>query len=171
MNIREKILEEHSKENAEAVAKWVGTDKKRLKQLIHIFLYDEYRVVQRSAYAVSKVADRTPKLMEPYLDDMVAKMTEPDTHVAVKRNVIRILQDVTIPEHLHGDVMNTCFDLLADPKEAIAVRVFSMTVLDNLSLIYPEIKQELHTIIHEELESGHASAGFKSRAKKILKRK
>lgn len=171
MNIREKILEEHSKENAESIAEWVGTDKKRLEQLIHIFLHDEYRVVQRSAYAVSKVADRNPKLMEPYLDEMVAKMKEPNTHIAVKRNVIRILQDVTIPEHLHGDVMNTCFDLLTDHKEAIAVRVFSMTVLDNLSLIYPEIKQELHTIIHEELESGHASAGFKSRAKKILKRK
>ncbi len=168
MNIREKILEEHSKENAEAIADWIGTNKARLKELIDIFLHDEYRVVQWSAYAVSKVADQHPKLMEPYLDDMVARMKEPDLHVAVKRNVVRILQDVTIPEHLHGDVMNTCFDFLADTNETIAVRVFSMTVLDHLSIIYPEIKQELHAIIHDELENGHASAGFKSRAKKIL---
>lgn len=171
MDIREKILQEHSKENAEAIAEWVGSDQARIKELIDIFLHDEYRVVQWAAYAVSKVADNNPKAMEPYLDDMVARMQEEGPHVAVKRNVLRILQEVTIPEHLHANVMNNCFDYLADPKEAIAVRVFSMTVLDNLTKKYPEIKQELHAIIQEELEQGHASAGFISRAKKILKRK
>lgn len=171
MDIRKIILEDHTKENAEAIAEWIGTDKDRLKELIDIFLNDEYRAVQWAAFVVSKVADKNPQSLEPYLDDMVAKMKEQGPHIAVKRNVLRILQNITIPQHLHGDIMNTCFNYLADPKEAIAVRVFSMTVLDNLTKEYPEIKQELHTIIQDELEQGHASAGFISRAKKILRRK
>ena len=170
MNLREQILLEHSKENADLIASWVGKDKSRLDKLIHIFLNDDYRVVQRAAYTVSKIADNEPSLMLPYLDKMVAKMDDNTQHIAVKRNVLRILQNVNIPEHLHGEVMNHSFNILSDVREPIALRVFSMTILDNLSKQYPEIRQELILIIENELELG-ASAGFKSRAKKILKKK
>ncbi|MCY7309163.1 MAG: hypothetical protein LH619_00155 [Chitinophagaceae bacterium] len=42
-----------------------------------------------------------------------------------------------------------------------------MTVLQNLSKLYPEIKQELKTIIEDRWEL--ETAAFHSRAKKILK--
>jgi dihydroorotase len=97
-------------------------------------------------------------------------MNEPGVHVAVKRNVVRTLQYVDIPETLHGEVMNTCFDLLADPSETVAVRVFSMTVLDRLSAQYPEIRQELKVIIEDVLEQG-CTAAFRARARIVLKGK
>lgn len=170
MDIRAEILKEHSKENSEAIAAWVGNKSARMQQLIDLFLHDEYRVVQRLAQVVSKVGDRYPELVTPHIDSLVKRMTDEGVHVAVKRNVVRMLQNVDIPEHLHGDVMNTCFDLLADPKETIAVRVFSMSVLDKLSGHYPEIKQELTALLEAELEYG-CTAGFRSRATKILNRK
>lgn len=61
-------------------------------------------------------------------------------------------------------------ELLADVKETVAVRVFCMTVLDNLSKHYPEIKQELRVILQDQLEQG-CTAGFRSRASKILRSK
>ena len=103
------------------------------------------------------------------MERMVQRLTEPGVPVAVKRNVVRILQNAEIHEDLHGAVMNTCFELLADPKEAIAVRCFSMTVLDNLSKSYPEIRQELIAIIEDQLEH-EPTAGFRARAKKILRK-
>ena len=42
-----------------------------------------------------------------------------------------------------------------------------MTVLGNLAKQYPEIKAELKLLIEYQLL--HQSAGFKSRAKKVLK--
>lgn len=133
MDIRAEILKEHSKQNSEAIAAWVGVSPQRVAQLMELFLHDEYRVVQRLAQVVSKLADVHPELIAPWLPQLVRRMNEPGVHVAVKRNIVRILQYVDIPEALHGDVMNTCFDLLADPNETVAVRVFSMTVLDTLS--------------------------------------
>lgn len=168
MDVREQLLFEHSKDNADLIAGWIGSDAKRFAQLMDLFLNDEYRIVQRAAYSVSKVADNHPQLILPYLDAMVSSMMDKGLHIAVKRNVLRILQDTDIPEHLHGDIMNTCFNTLVNVSEPIAVRVFSMTVLDNLAKHYPEIRQELNIIIEEELERG-ASAGFRSRAKRILK--
>src|ERR1044072_6798370 len=143
MDLKAEILKEHSKEQALKVTNWVGSDKKRLEELLHLFLHDEYRVVQRSARMVSMVAEIQPELIKPHLEAIVNKMNEPGVHVAVKRNVVRLLQYMDIPEPLHGMVMNTCFELLADPKETIAVRAFSMTVLANLAKVYPDIKQEL----------------------------
>ena len=88
-------------------------------------------------------------------------------HDAVKRNSIHLLQDMEIPKKYHGEVMNICFTFLESPTEALAVKVFSMTVLGNLAKQYPEIKAELKLLIEYQLP--HQSAGFKSRAKKVLK--
>jgi len=166
MDLETEILLEHSKAQSLKIVAWVGSDKTRFRALLDLFLHGEYRVVQRSAGMVSKIAEIHPELILPYLDAIVNKMSEPGVHVAVKRNVIRLLQGIDIPQKLHGVVMNSCFELLADPKETIAVRVFSMTVLNNLSKSYPDIRQELRAIVYDIMEH-EPSAGFKSRARKL----
>jgi hypothetical protein len=166
MQLRSEILKEHSKKQSIKIAAWIGNNEQRFAELLQLFLNDEYPVVQRAAWALNLVAENHPGLIEPQLETIIHKMTEAGAPVAVKRNVIRLLQFVPIPEELHGTVMNACFELLADPKETIAVRVFSMTVLANLAKIYPDIKQELKAIVNDVLEQG-ASAGFKSRVRRL----
>jgi hypothetical protein len=78
-----------------------------------------------------------------------------------------LLQQITIPERLHGEVMNICFEYIASPDESVAVKAFSLTILQNLSKQYPEIKNELKLVIEERWD--HETAAFRSRAKKILK--
>ncbi|WP_276133415.1 hypothetical protein [Polluticoccus soli] len=168
MDLRAEILKEHSRVQSEKIAKWIGNNPDRFKEFMHLFLNDEYRVVQRAAWVLSVVAEKHHELALPYLPAMVKKMSEPGVHVAVKRNVVRILQFIEIPEELHGDIMNACFDLLGDLKETIAVRVFAMTVLANLAKTYPDIKQELRTIIEDEL-SHEPSKAFIARSKQLLK--
>jgi hypothetical protein len=167
MDLRTEILGEHSRAQSEKIARWVGNSSKRYAELMQLFLNEEYRICQRAAWILSVVAEKHTDMAQPHLPAMVKKMSEPGVPVAVKRNVVRILQFVDIPESLHGDVMNICFELLGDLRETIAVRVFSMTVLARLAKIYPDIGQELRIIIEDEL-SNQPSAGFKSRAKKLL---
>ena len=166
MDLRYEILKEHSKLQATFITNWIGDNKHRFDKLINLFLNDEYRVVQRSAWIISMVADKYPDLLTPYLAAMIKRMEVDGLPTAVKRNVVRVLQHVKIPKKLHGPVMDSCFKFLTDPKETIAVRVFAMTVLANLAKIYPEIKTELKTTIEEVLRQ-KASAGFRARAKKL----
>jgi hypothetical protein len=63
--------------------------------------------------------------------------------------------------------MSKCFEYITSENETVAVKVFSMTILANLSKVYPEIKPELKLILEEHWDQ--KTAGFKSRAKKILK--
>jgi hypothetical protein len=168
MDLRTEILKEHSKAQAQKIADWIGNNSRRFASLIHLFLADEYRVIQRAAWIISLVADKHPSLLQRHLDQMIHKMQEPDLPTAVKRNFVRILQDIKIPEPLHGIVMESCFKFFADPRETIAVRVFSMTVLANLSKYYPEIKEELKLTIEEGL-SQKPTAAYRSRAREVLK--
>ena len=66
----------------------------------------------------------------------------------------------------HGEVMNTCFEFVADPETLPAIKASSLTVLEKLAEKYPDIKPELKLIIEERWP--YESAAFKSRARKIL---
>jgi hypothetical protein len=168
MNLRAEILkDERSRSQTEHIARWIGSDPKRFARLMDLFLNDEYRVVQRAAWVVSAVADQYPERIEPWLKPMISKLITPEVPVAVKRNVVRVLRHRKIPKSLHGVLMNACLGFVADPKETVAVRCFSMTILAELAEIYPEIRQELETIIRDQLEQG-ATPGFRSLARKVL---
>ena len=166
MNIKEEILKEHSKTQTLKIAYFIGDNKTRFATLMQLFLYDDLRISQRSSWVVGHCAAQHPELILPYLEKMIDNL-ENDVHSAVKRNTVRIMQDIELPEKLLGKTVDICFRLLDDPQEAIAVRVFSMQVLYNICLREPDLKEELRIIIEDHLDFG--SAGFISRGKKILK--
>lgn len=167
MKLRDEIIKEHSKAQKDKIVKWIGADQKRFDELFRLFINDEYRVIQRAAWPLSYCVQKHPELIRKHFAKLVKNLHRPGLHDAVKRNTIRILQDIAIPATLHGEVMNICFDYITDPKEKAAVKAFSLTVLQNLSRQYPDIRNEIKTIIEERWDQ--ESAAFRSRAKKIVK--
>lgn len=168
MELRKEILSAHSKEHSLFIADWIGGDAARFRELMQLFLEDEYRVVQRSAWIISLAGQKHPELLAPHLPAMVARMETGGLPSAVKRNVLRVMQEITLPPELHGPVMNACFQYLEDPKEMIAIKAFSMTVLSNLALSYPDIKNEIRVLLEDLLEHD-PSPGIRSRAIKVMK--
>jgi hypothetical protein len=166
LDIKKELLKEHSKAQAVKISNYIGDDPEKFNQLITLFLADEYRVTQRAAWVVSHCADQYPKLIEPHLEQLILNLKN-QVHVAVKRNTVRVLQDVEIPEELLGETADICFNLMQSGEETIAVKVFAMTVLGNICVKFPELKNELIPLIEDQMPYG--SAGFKSRGKKILK--
>lgn len=167
MKLREEILKEHSKAQCTKIVKWIGSSQERFDQLFHLFLHDEYRVVQRAAWPVSYCVEAHPKLIDKHWKQLMDNLKKPDLHNAVKRNSVRFMQDIQLPEKYHGQIMDICFRFLESPGEALAVKVFSMTVLTNLATYYPEIKPELILLIEDQLP--HQTPGFKSRARQVFK--
>jgi hypothetical protein len=167
VKLKEEILREHSKAQCTKIVKWVGNSQQRFDELFHLFLNDEYRVVQRAAWPVSYCVDEHPELISKHWKELMQNLKKPNLHNAVKRNSMRLMQDIELPEAYHGKIMDMGFKYLESPKETLAVKVFSMSVLGNLAKKYPEIKTELKLIIEDQLP--YQSAGFKSRAKMVLK--
>jgi hypothetical protein len=168
--LRTTLLAEHSKANCEKIVQWIGDDAKRFDQLVHLFLNDEDpKVIQRAAWPLSYAAIAHPKLVGKHLGKLLKNLEKPNIHEAVRRNTLRLLQDITLPEKYHGIIMDTCFRLVTDPQQKPATKAFSLTVLDTLSHLYPDIRQELLTIINDQWDN--ESAAFRSRARKIQKSK
>jgi hypothetical protein len=166
VDLREEILREHSRRQAERLARWVGNDRRRFRKLMELFLKGEYRVTQRSAWIVGICAERFPAMVRPYFPKMIARMEEPGVHEAVRRNVVRIFQDVEIPRRLQGKIATLCFNYLSSGDAPIAVKALSMTVLARIAEEEPELGRELKLVIEQQLPFG--SAGIRARAKKVL---
>jgi hypothetical protein len=167
MDLKAALLEEHSKAQCEKIVRYIGNDKQRFDELMKLFFAGEYRVTQRAAWPMSYCVDEHPELIAPYLKELIELLEKPNLHNAVQRNIVRLLQNISIPKRYHGRVMNACFNLIASPTIAAAIKAFSLTILENLSAYYPEILPELKLIIEERWE--HETPAFHSRARKILK--
>lgn len=167
MDIKKELLFEHSKSQALKISNYIGNDQNRFDELMTLFFDTEYRVTQRAAWVVSHCADKYPELIEPYIEPMILNLKK-DITVAVQRNTLRVLQEKEMPNTIIGDAADICFKILESAKEPIAVKVFAMTLLANICKKVPELKNELKILIEDQLPYG--SAGFKSRANKILKK-
>jgi len=168
MDLKREILKEHSKRQAHKVADYVRDNMKRFEELVNVYLAGPYRVTQRSAWPLSLCVERHPELIKPHLKKVLDHLTHPNIHDSVKRNTMRLLQFVQIPKRFHGRIASTCFDYLQSNAEPVAVKVFSMTVLTHIIEDQPDLKNELIIILEDQFP--FASAAFRSRAKKVLKK-
>lgn len=157
----------HSKELRNQIVAYIGKSKSKMKQLMTFFFHDEWRYNQRASWAVARIASIHPNLLDPYLSQMVKDLESPK-HDAVKRNTLRIFEDIDVPETLEGELLDKCMAYLVDPKQAIAIRCFSITVIDKIVQRFPELAPEVIEIINDQLDYPQ-SAGFKVRAKRTLK--
>ena len=166
MDIRATLENAYSKAGALQIADYIGSDPERFRVLMDIFLFEEYRIAQRSAWVVSHVADRHVFRINPYIHAMVDRM-KTSNQGAIKRNTLRVFAMMELPEECQGRVVDVCFNILDNPKEPIAVRVHAMQNLWNICQKEPELIPELKVIIEDHMATG--SAGFRNRGGKILR--
>ena len=166
MIIREALLEVHSKEQATKIANCVGDDPERFAELMKCLLGPVYRVSQRAAWPVSYCIQRHPHLITPYWGKLAGQLEREDAHVAVRRNVARLLQFVEIPKRYQGRIFDACYNLLADVSQPVAVRCFSTTVAANIARKDPELMNELRlaATAHPEKET----AGMRARFRRVF---
>ena len=165
--LTEHLSAEHSKAQTMYLVRWIGRDAGRLAALLDIFLGDNYRLTQRSAWVLRYVGEQAPTLLAPWLPNLVAMLRRPGAHAAVQRNILNVFEVIEIPPVLEDELADCCFQYLADPRAAAALRASSIRILDKICRRMPELRLELNMLLEEHLEHGPAS--FRSRARKVLK--
>jgi hypothetical protein len=167
MNVRDQVMKENSRRNWLQSVDFIGTDKKRIAELMKLFFSKDIREMQVSSQVVSEMGDKHPKLIQPYLSKMIVHLnTNPID--AFKRVTIRLCQFMDVPEQLEGELFEKGIQYLKSPEESIAAKAFSMTALRRICEKYPELASELIPYI-EILVDQKASAGIVNRGQKELK--
>lgn len=167
MNLIDELEKMPSVAVKKRIIRYIGTDKKRFEALMKVFLGNNYRLTQWAGWPMSDLVKEHPQLIAPYLKPILKSIDKPGMHVAVKRNVMRVFQFIDIPKNVRGLAFDKGFRLFSDTSEPIAVRVFAMQVVANIAITEPDLKNEVIIAIEEQLPYG--SAGFRSRALKLLK--
>lgn len=139
-----------------------------LDEVVSAFLGEDYRTTQNAAWILGTLASLDASLLTPHLSTFIRRAAQPGASDSIKRNVMRLLQFTPLPEKLHDGIASLAYKFFENRNEAVAIRVFAMTVLTRLAEIYPDIKRTLKQQITDELPYG--SAGFVSRGKAMLKK-
>ena len=94
-------------------------------------------------------------------------MGDKTAHDAIRRNALRILEDINIPEKYCGELFEITNNYLHDIKEPIAVRAFAISVMFNIAKKYPDLKNEVRHNAESLLHCGIPA--LESRSRKALK--
>ena len=167
MHSIEEQLVESSKELADLMVKKIGNSQELLDEIMELVYRDEYPVSMRAGWVAFMVIEKHPELGKNHLKTLIRVL--PKTKVdGVKRSALKIL--VATPYQLDedslGELADTAFSLAEDPKQAIAVRAFSLDILLKILNVYPEIKPELIAVMESIIPDG--SRGLKNKCRKTI---
>jgi hypothetical protein len=167
-NYRE-ILFDSSKLNGLIVMEYAINNKDFFKNLIPIIISEDGKYALRASYVLCLMSKEKPELIKPRITeiiDIISKVKDS----GIKKNLLKIFASYIIvknEEHL-GLLVDMCFRFVMSPAESIATRVYSMEILQNATLIEPDLKNELKLVLEEIIMN--SENGLLSRAKKTIKR-
>jgi len=140
------------------------------KKLLEYSFSTDKKLAFRASWTLCKVCDKYPEMIFPHLSRLVESLNKLDNE-SVQRSFLRIisLTDITrLSIKQHGVVAEHCFSALKSGISAIAVKAYSMEILYNLVLIYPELLNEFSATLN--MIQGEGSAGITARGKIIMKK-
>lgn len=165
MDLKELLGGSHIGMRKEDFGRVIGSSPEMYRDLMNIALSQELPVCWRAAWIMDHLSELHPSLPEKYIEQLWRKI--PDQPDGVKRSILRMLCRYEIPEEQQGIATDMCLDWLLKESVPVAIKVFSMEILLNITRVYPELKEEFITILEDQMPNN--SAGYKARAVKIIK--
>ena len=139
-------------------------------KLIEYSFSDDTKLAFRSSWMLTKVCDRFPEIIHSHLNSMVESLSKL-TNESVQRSFMRIISLSNfskISVKHHGVLAEFCFTSLRSGFSAISIRAYAMEILFKLTVIYPELKNELLATIN--MLQGEGSAGIAAKGRQIAKK-
>jgi hypothetical protein len=164
--LQNRVLTLRSKVQMEDIVQYVGGNRTRFTELARLVTSGDPELARRAAWPLSYCVSQYPQLAEPHIPALVDQLEKP-CHPAVSRNILRLLQQIPIPETDQGRLMDYCFSALMKRETPAANKAFALTILAGLAVSYPDIGEEILLCI--EAQWPGALPSFRSRAKKVIR--
>jgi 8-oxo-dGTP diphosphatase len=155
-------------------AEWIATsaidNPAIFNKLLEYSYSSDKRLAFHSSWTLTKVCDRFPELIYPYLPKIVETLDKLDNESA-RRSFLRIISLTEIDRlsnKQHGILAELCFTALKSGFSAVAIKAYSMEILYKLVLKYPELLNEFSATV--KMIEGEGSAGIIARGRIIMKK-
>jgi hypothetical protein len=137
------------------------------KELIHSLLNGDDNTQYFCSWIISDLSEIKPDLLNPFTEQIIAKANS-SKHLGVKRNLFKAIQFIEKSDSIKQELGIICLNCLQNPKETIAVKSYSITILEGLIVDFPEFLEEVNFELEKQLPN--ATPAFASRAHRFLKK-
>jgi hypothetical protein len=165
MNIIDILNEHQHKVGWQVLAQEALSNPELLDALFQVLLTGQEQYARTSAEVLRHVSDHDPTVAQPYIDQLIERINTA-THPGITRCIFRLFQRARFTEDQEGTLIEVGFEHLNNRNNPIAIRVFAMSTLANITKKYPELHEELIAVLQDNL--GEESAGYQNRAMKII---
>lgn len=128
--------------------------------------HGEPLIRMRAAYAVSKVADQRPDLLQPCKERFLDRLAAPDNSHLCRACMLQALRAL----ELTPDDVSLLKDMLRDfmHSESSIVKTFSLHLLVDFAEADPLLRPEIMPLLWDALERG--TPAMRARARKLMKK-
>ncbi|HLO91811.1 MAG TPA: hypothetical protein VK172_11665 [Lentimicrobium sp.] len=149
-----------SRKNIDQIIEIACNDTNFLDELWHTFISRKNPESKRAAWAIDLMNESHKiKLTEGQIVELIENLPH-FSNDALKRHSLRIIDNYILLPHIIGPLTAICFNWLESPKEAVAVKLYSINILTKITEIEKDLKRELIDII--EIQMDEATPGFKN---------
>ena len=167
MDLKTKLKSRISKNEIVELIQLLNNNRISIEEIIDLLKNKETQF--QASWLMTHLVENKPSILKEIHITQLAEILENTTHEGLERNIWRSLNFVEIPPETHESLINTAFEKLENHKTAIAIQVFSMSVLEKLLIKEVELQLALKAILELKLER-QPTPGLKSRATKIINR-
>ena len=147
------------------IAQVVGNEK-RFSELLDMALHDKDPLAWRASWILDGSDEQDPGLAAGHIKRIVRALPKLES-VGSLRTLLRLLCRYDIPEEEQGLLIDLCFSYLVSELYPVAVKAHAMLIIYNHVLLYPELKDELVTVLEDQMENN--TVGFASRGRRLIK--
>ena len=126
-----------------------GDDPATIKELCKLILSEDHQISMRASWTLQHLSFEKPEVIKSLYPQLIKFLKRDNNHTGAIRNVIRIFQNLNIPEKYTSDIYDLCMNYCKNMAMPHAVRVFAIYVMANICKKYPDLKYELELILSE----------------------
>lgn len=153
MDFLEILSTDSYRSTADAIVEKVGWNQEYFNQLVDYSLTNDYPVAMRAARAAQLCAEKHPSMavsnLERIIDFLPQAKIDGVKRCYIKLFTVNVAKSELEKLHNLGILLDLGFQWVLNPKEAIAIRAFSLYLLDKLSKIEPDINIELLAVLEK----------------------
>ena len=144
----------------------VGQSEEKFQTLLELTLHEKDPLAWRAAWILDGSDEQLPGLASGSVSTIIQRLPQLESKGAL-RSLLRLLCRYEVAEDDQGMLVDLCFSYMVSELYPVAVKVHAMQIIYNHTLIYPELKDELVTVIEDQVANN--SVGFKSRGMRIIR--
>ena len=162
------LLENFKKERSfEKMFQLLETDQNLLSELVAIIKnLEPYPYPEYASWILTHYVEKYPERIKPFQADLIDTLFLTDKQT-VLRNVLNTLQALDISNYREAELIDLLIGFIQDNANKVALQVYSIYYLTKFLIIYPEITNEIKSII--ELDSQNKSAAYSAAIRKFNK--